>query len=42
MDWRQFWTSQITGALITCVNMCPGLPVTAPSLRLCPGIPASS
>ena len=38
MNWRPFCISQITGALITCVTMCPDLPVTAPSWRPCPGI----
>jgi hypothetical protein len=42
MNLRQFWISKITGALITCVTMCPGFPVTPPTWRLCPGIPASS
>jgi hypothetical protein len=42
MNWRQFWISQNTDVLITCVAMCPGLPVTAPAWRPCPGIPASS
>ena len=42
MNWRQFWISQITVALITFVTICPGFPVTAPTWTICPGIPASS